>query len=228
MNEKKYNPNKAKWFGGVVYVGVVLAATTLFISLVLTAFPEDAYFSRLVMIVAGLMIGASMLAFPLALHTWTIEKNHRTWATVLYYGEMIIVMVNTIVSFMTLLGAYTGYEVPEWAYLYEPFSVGAIVYTLFAWGTVFLLDPEHKRTQNEREADEEFFNLVAKKRLEFVKSIEGENVVMEVVTEDIRERYNPDRFKNERKHFGGVTPAPAPFVKKESEASSPDGEFRKG
>jgi hypothetical protein len=228
MNEKKYNPNKAKLFGGVVYVGVVLAATTLFISLVLTAFPEDAYFSRMVMIVAGLMIGASMLAFPLALHTWTIEKNHRTWATVLYYGEMLIVMVNTIVSFMTLLGAYTGYEVPEWAYLYEPFSVGAIVYTLFAWGTVFLMDPEHKRTQSEREADEEFLNLVAQKRMEFVKSIEGENVVMEVVSEEIRERYNPERFKSQRKHFGGVSPAPAPFVKKESEASSLDGEFRKG
>lgn len=228
MNEKKYNPNKAKWFGGVVYVGVVLAATTLFISLVLTAFPEDAYFSRMVMIVAGLMIGASMLAFPLALHTWTIEKNHRTWATVLYYGEMLIVMVNTIVSFMTLLGAYTGYEVPEWAYLYEPFSVGAIVYTLFAWGTVFLMDPEHKRTQSEREADEEFLNLVAQKRMEFVKSIEGENVVMEVVSEEIRERYNPERFKSQRKHFGGVTPAPSTWTKKESEASSPDGEFRKG
>lgn len=90
------------------------------------------------------------------------------------------------------------------------------------------MDPEHKRTQSEREADEEFLNLVAQKRMEFVKSVEGENVVMEVVSEEIRERYNPERFKNQRKHFGNVTPAPSTWTKKESEASSPDGEFRKG
>ena len=60
----------AMWFGGSVYVGVVLAASTLFISFILTAFPADAYFSQVVMTLAGLLVGASMLAFPVALHNW--------------------------------------------------------------------------------------------------------------------------------------------------------------
>lgn len=212
MEQKKYDSKPAMWFGGAVYVGVVLAMSTLFISFVLTAFPKDAYFSRVVMTVAGLLIGASAIAFPFALHTWTVEKNHRTWATVLYYGEIAIMAVNSIVSFMTMLSAYAGYEMPQWAMLYEPFAIASIVYTLFAWGTIFLLDPTHKRTQKEREADERLFDRVADKRLEFVESIEGENVIAQIVQNDIQDRYDPERFKRERKHFGGAVPAPAPFV----------------
>ena len=74
--KNKYNPQPAKIFAACVYVGVVLAASTLFISFVLTAFPADAYLSRGIMVVAGLMIGASSIAFPVALHSWTIEKSH--------------------------------------------------------------------------------------------------------------------------------------------------------
>lgn len=76
-----YNPKPAMTFAAVVYIGVVLAATTLFISFVLTAFPPDAYLSRIVMVIAGLLIGASSVAFPVALHTWTFEKGHRMWTT---------------------------------------------------------------------------------------------------------------------------------------------------
>ena len=224
MNEKEYKPNGAKLFGALVYVGVVFAATTLFISMVLSAFAADAYLSRTVMTLAGLLVGASMLAFPVALHTWTVEKNHRLATTILYYVEMVFIAVNTVVSFLVLLGKNTGYNVPEWALLYEPFSVAAIVYTLAAWGTVFLLDPEHKRTQKSREADEKFFDAVADKRLEFVNSVEGEQIVLEIASADIQRRYDPANYKPGKQHFGvarGSVPAPAPFVKKEAVTPSP-------
>ncbi len=226
MNEKEYKPNGAKLFAALVYIGVVLAATTLFISMVLSAFPADAYFSRVVMGLAGLLIGASMLAFPVALHTWTVEKTHRLATTILYYIEMAFIAVNTVVSFLVLLGKNTGYAVPEWAVLYEPFSVAAIVYTLAAWGTVFLLDPEHKRTQKAREADEKFHDLVADKRMEFVNSVEGEQVILQIATADIQKRYDPENFKRDKQHFGvarGVVPAPAnsPFVAKQAVSPSP-------
>ena len=224
IEEKKYNPNPAKYFGGAVYVGVVLAATVLFISMVLSAFPEDAYFSRIVMGLAGFLIGLSMLAFPVALHTWTVEKTHRNVTTALYYVEMAFIAVNTVVSFIVLLGKNTGYQVPEWAVLYEPFSVAAIVYTLAAWGTVFLLDPEHKRTQKAREADEKFQDLLADKMVEFVESVEGEQVILEVATNKIRERYDPSNYAPGKKHFGvskGSVPAPHPFVRKEATAPFP-------
>lgn len=137
--------------------------------------------------------------------------------------------VNAVVSFMNLLSVNTGAAVPEWALLYEPFSVGSIVYTLLAWGTIFLMDPEHKRIQKEREietrriekarqAEEKFHDALADQELEFVNSIEGEQQVAAVVTERIREKYGADKFAG-KKHFGvppGSVPAPAPFVKKES------------
>jgi hypothetical protein len=227
MEQKKYNPQPAMYFGGAVYVGVVAAATTLFISFVLTAFPPNAYFSRVVMTIGGVLIGASMLAFPVALHTWTVEKIHRLVATGLYYGEMLLIMINTIVSFMSLLAVYSDFVMPEWAKLYEPFAIGSIVYTLAAWGTVFLLDPAHKRTQKEREADEKLYDRIAEKRLEFVESIEGEDVIAKIVAADIETRYDPEKFKRERKHFGSPIPAPAVFVKKELQAAD-DATFRDG
>ncbi len=223
MNEQKYDPKPAMTFAAVVYVGVVVAATTLFISFVLTAFPANAYLSRVVMVIAGLLIGASSVAFPVALHTWTIEKKHRGWTTAFYYGEIGIMAVNSIVSFMSLLAANTDYLLPEWAALYEPFSVGAIVYTLLAWGTVFLLDPQHNRTQMSRQLKDDFENEVMKKRTEFLRSVEGEQAIASAAIDDIREMMSEQRTG--KKHFGlpnGSVPAPAPFVKKE--ATSPLGE----
>src|SRR5512138_312143 len=103
----------AMWFGGAVYVGGVVAASTLFISFILTAFPADAYLSRFVMVVAGILVGGSMLAFPVALQLWAISGGHRKVTTALYYGEMFIIAVNTIVSFGSLLAKNTGYVLPE-------------------------------------------------------------------------------------------------------------------
>lgn len=201
-NTQKYNPNPAKIFASTVYVGVVLAASTLYISFVLTAFPSSAYVSRVIMVVAGLLIGASSIAYPIALHTWTIEKTHHSWTTVFYYGEILILAVNTVVAFMSLLSANTGYTMPEWAALYEPFSVGAIVYTLFSWGTVFLLDPEHKRTQQSRQLEEDYEKEIANKKMEFIRSIEGENAIASAAASDIQEMLRQQR--NGKTHFGGA------------------------
>lgn len=226
--QSTYNPKPAMTFASIVYAGVVVAGTTLFISFVLSAFPKDAYLSRIVMVLAGLLIGSSAIAFPYALHTWTFEKTHRAWTTAFYYGEIIIMAVNVIVSFMNLLSVNTGYAAPEWAILYEPFSVGAIVYTLAAWGTVFLLDPTHKQTQMARDTKIEFEREVAKKRIEFVKSIEGEAAIARAASQDIEHMLLEER--NGKRHFGvpaGSVPAPAPFVKKDAEASTADDSFRK-
>ena len=219
-------------FGGAVYVGVVLAATTLFISFILTAFPSDAYFSRFVMGVAGLLIGASMLAFPVALHTWAVGGTHRNVAIGLYYGEMFIVALNSIVSFASLLAKYSGYEVPEWIGLYEPFTILSIVYTLGAWGTIFQLDPMAKSRHIEREAEQKFNQKVAAKRMEFLDSLEGEDAVMRAAQAQIDQRYGADKFSNEPRHFGsGKQPrtlVDTLFKKNEAnvEQPKPGGPFR--
>ena len=238
--KKSYNPTPAQIFASVVYIGVVMAVTTLFISFVLSAFPHNAYLSRVVMTIAGLLMGASSIAFPVALHTWTFEKIHRRVTIAFYYGEVAIMAVNAVTSFMNLLSRNGKTAIPEWALLYEPFSVGTIVFTLLAWGTIFLFDPEHKRIQKdredevrrlskEREAQDRFDNALAEKELEFVNSIEGEQQVALVVSERIRAKYDVGKYSTEKKHFGvssGYVPAPASFVKKE--ATSPLGELDDG
>jgi hypothetical protein len=213
------------FFGGAVYVGVVLAATTLFISFVLTAFPKDAYFSRLVMSVSGLMIGASMLAFPYALHTWAVSGKHRTVTTVLYYVEMLIIAVNTIISFGKLLAMYTGYQMPEWAVLYEPFSIVSIVYTLAAWGTVFLMDPEGQREAKRRQFEENYEDAIADKTMEFLQSREGEDAIISAATQDIEVRVN--KMRNGKPSFGSgrneqsALIMPAEMIKRNAETDGP-------
>lgn len=227
MNEKvKINFNGAMIFGAVVYVGVVLAATTLFISFILSAFPADAYLSRVVMTLAGVLVGASMVAFPVALHTWAFEKTHRGWTTAFYYGEMVIVFINTIVSFMTLLAKNTeGFEVPEWALLYEPFSVGALIYTLLAWGTVFLLDPEHKAIQQDRQFKGDFKAKVSAKKLEYLDTVEGHASIQMAADAEVMQTLATAQAGAKHWGSGVATPAPAdsPFTKKEASTPSPLG-----
>lgn len=209
MERNEYEKGRA-WamgFGAVVYIGVVLAASTLFITFVLTAFPVDAYFSRFVMGLSGFLVGLSMLAFPVALHLWAVEKWHRIVTTALYYVEMGIISLNTVVAFMNLLATYTEFQTPGWALAYEPLAVGSIVYTLAAWGTVFLLDPMHRMKNKNHEAQQKFMQRVAEKEVEYLDSIEGENAVMAAANAKIEQTYDVARFRTGRKHFGGGIPA---------------------
>ena len=192
----------AMMFGGAVYIGVVIAVSTLFITFVLGAFGEKAYFQKAVMTIAGVLIGGSMLAFPYALHKWAISGTHRTVTTVLYFGEILIIGVNTLVSFSSMLAKFGGTVLPEWISLYEPFTILGAVYTLVAWAIIFTTDPAAKITEQELAAEQKFKARVSNKKLEFLDSLEGEDAVMKVALADIAESFDPERFSNDKKHFG--------------------------
>jgi hypothetical protein len=228
MNEDKVsyekNRSNSRGFATAVYIGGVVAASMMFISFVLLAFPSDAYFTRAIMTVAGVMVGGSMLAFPYALHNWSVTKEHRKWTTILYYIEMVIIGVNTIVSFVSMLSKYAGYQSPEWVVMYEPFSVASIIYTIFAWGTIFLLDPDHKLHAQEQDAEARYNRKIAEKREQFIDSVEGEDMIEEIARADAMKRFAPENYNKGRKHFGSQsTPKPALadqlFVKKEADAN---------
>lgn len=187
----------------LVYGGVVVAATTLFISFVLSAFPDKAYFSRIVMTVAGVLVGLSMIAFPYALHKWAVQPDHRKWTIALYYGEIVLIAVNTFVSFVTLLSENAGYAAPEWAVLYEPFSILAIIYTLIAWGTVFLKDPRHQSTVKGLQALQLFEDKVSDKLVEFVDSVEGLQAIQNAAEHKIAQMFDAKKFDATPKHFVG-------------------------
>jgi len=206
--------SSARTFGGAVYVGGVIAATMLFITFVLTAFPQDAYFSRVIMTIAGLAVGASMLAFPVALHNWAIEKRHRQITTGLYYVEMVFIGVNTIVSFVNLLAQVTGYAAPEWAVLYEPFSVVSIIYVIFAWGTIFNTDPEARNKQKKREYEQTRRTIIEDTKLQYLLAPEGREDIAREAQREIAEHAR----KSENKSF---FPTPQKWVVKESTTEQP-------
>jgi hypothetical protein len=87
--------------------------------------------------------------------------------------------------------------------MYEPFSVGAIVYTLFAWGTVFLLDPEHKAIQQDRQFKSDYEKEISNKKMEYLQSIQGEQAIQLAANEDIQEILRQQR--NGKKNFGVST-----------------------
>jgi hypothetical protein len=222
--EFQNNRQTARTFGGAVYVGGVIAATMLFITFVLTAFPSDAYFSRVIMTIAGLAVGASMLAFPVALHNWAVEKKHRQITTALYYVEMVFIAINTIVSFITLLASVTGYAAPEWAVLYEPFSVVSIIYVIFAWGTIFNTDPEARNKQKAREYEQTRRTIIEDIKLEYLKAPEGRADIAAQAQKEIAEHARA----TENKSFFQEPAAPNWVIKQASTegAGTPDKSFR--
>jgi hypothetical protein len=220
----KYEKGRGLAIGiaAIVYGGVVAASTTLFISFVLEAFPASAYFSRFIMALAGVLVGGSMVAFPIALHNWAVQGWHRKIAAILYYGEIFIIGVNTIVAFAHLLSVNAGRVAPEWVLLYEPFSIFAIIYTLFAWGTIFLTDPVADAKDKEIATHQDFKKRIAQKKQEFLDSVEGEDVIISAASEEIRREFNPENHRTDRRHFGTNRILPGPTTSYAQDVRQPE------
>jgi magnesium-transporting ATPase (P-type) len=206
--------NNARTFGGIVYTGGTIAATILFMTFVLSAFEPDQYLTRIIMIIASLAVGSSMLAFPVAMHNWIVTKDHRFWGTILYYGEMVLIAVNTVVSFIMLLGM----DIP-WAKQYEPFSVASIIYTVFAWGTIFLIDPQHKEYADEQDNETDRRKSVEAIKKQFIKTEEGRTLIAQMAAAEIAAEWT---VENHLAHKGikiqSLTPVEGtPFEKKQAD-----------
>ena len=197
MQEFMAGRKQAMTSGTIVYVGGIVLTTALFISFVLTAFPNDAYIIRFIMVLGGMAVGGSALAFPTTLHKWAIAGSHRTWATWLYYGELAIITVNTIVSFSVLLSTYAGWIIPEWVTLIEPFTIVAIVYTVFAWGTVFQQDPLAKAHAKKLENMQQMEKMVADRVGQYLHTKQGEDKIAEHADEQIAQMMDMGKYRQE-------------------------------
>jgi len=168
--------NRAVLFGNIVYYGGVLFSTVLFIAFVLSAFPADAYVMRLALTFGGLMVGASGLAFPYALHHWAVSGAHQTAARLFYYGEMGILGANIVIAFTKLLEIHAGWAAPAWVNQFEPYTVGAVVYTIAAWGTLFILDPISTAKAQQIKNAQQFESRVAERMADMLDdgALDGE------------------------------------------------------
>jgi hypothetical protein len=75
----------------------------------------------------------------------------------------------------------------------------SIVYTLGAWGTIFLTDPNIKARETEHAAQVEFEKRVSEKTREFLDTVEGEDAIALAAIEKIRRNFNTETGK---RHFG--------------------------
>lgn len=175
----------------IVYVGAIVAATAIFIFFILTAFPESAYFIRVLMVLAAMCVGASALAFRYALENWAVYGNHRKAAIGFYYGEIALVGLNTIVSFSVLLYKFSGNNaLPDWVAWYEPFTVATIAYVVLAWGTLFVLDPRAKSKARQLQVLIDFDNQVVDGMKDYLRSEDGLLAIQENANERIRKNFS--------------------------------------
>jgi|APSaa5957512576_1039674.scaffolds.fasta_scaffold17207_1 hypothetical protein len=221
MTEYLEGRKQAMTGGTIVYVGVILLTTALFITFILTAFPNDAYLIRTIMTIGGIMVGGSALAFPVTLHKWAISGSHRTWATWLYYGEIMIIAVNTLISFSVLLAKYSGWVIPEWISLVEPFTILAIVYTLFAWATISITDPLAKAHAKKLSNYQKLETMIADRLGEYLYTTEGEDKIKEHADKQIEQLMSLDKYQ--QKTWGSRNGARALAVEVES-PKAPSGE----
>ena len=206
MTEYLEGRKQAMTGGTIVYVGVILLTTALFITFILTAFPSDAYLIRAIMTIGGIMVGGSALAFPVTLHKWAISGSHRTWATWLYYGEIMIIGVNTLVSFSVLLATYAGWIIPVWISLIEPFTILAVVYTLFAWGTVFQTDPLAQAQAKKLSNIQALETMVADRIGEYLHTDAGEDKIKEHADRQIEQLMSVERYSQKTWGTNGHKP----------------------
>jgi hypothetical protein len=218
MNEQNFQQeyekgrNSAMTFAGAVYTGAVLAGTMIFLFFVLTAFPQSAYVIRALMVMAGLLVGASALAFPVALHNWAVSKTHRLIATLFYYGEIALIILNTVVSFSTLLYTFAGNEIPAWVAWYEPFTIMSLGYVVLAWGTIFITDPHALAKAKKKEVHDNFIISVAQDMERWTKSIEGKEAVQQAALQEIVKSFQvkPDGPQHWNKPEAKTAPADEP------------------
>lgn len=180
--------NFAKW----VYVGGVLVASSMFLNFVLSEFSSDQYFMRFIMGLGGVLVGSSALAFPVAIQKWAMNGKFRSKVKNLYHGELLILAINTIVSFAVLLGK-NGWTIPEWIILIEPFSIGAVIYTIWAWGTVFNSDPLAVRKAKRLEAFQEIDEEILSTFRGFLKTNQGKQAIVNEASVMIGDRFNEMR-----------------------------------
>lgn len=185
QQEYEKGRSQAMGFASAVYTGAVFAATIIFLFFVLTAFPSTAYLIRGLMVLAGLLVGASALSFPVALHNWAVTGNHRLAATIFYYGEIFLIVLNTVVSFSTLLFKYAGNAIPDWVAWYEPFTIFSLGYVVLAWGTIFIMDPQAKAKARKKAVHDNFIIKVAEDMERWTQSVEGKKAVQEAALQEI-------------------------------------------
>lgn len=191
-NKSSENGRKtAMGLGGAVYVGVIIAAVTLNITFILLAFPKSAFLTRAIMVLGCVLVGLSMVAFPVALHKWAVSGWHRWIAIFFYYGEMAIIAVNTIVSFSALMYKFAGASIPAWISWYEPYSIVSIVYVLIAWGTIFLTDPRARQEAKIMDARTRFQDEVAKSMNNYLDTQEGKASIQARANQLIQNHYSP-------------------------------------
>lgn len=118
----------------------------------------------------------------------------------------MIIGVNTLVSFSVLLATYAGWIIPEWISLIEPFTILAVVYTLFAWGTVFQTDPLAQAQAKKLSNIQALETMVADRIGEYLHTDAGEDKIKEHADRQIEQLMSVERYSQKTWGTNGHKP----------------------
>jgi hypothetical protein len=89
---------------------------------------------------------------------------------------MGILGANIVIAFTKLLEIHAGWAAPAWVNQFEPYTVGAVVYTIAAWGTLFILDPISTAKAQQIKNAQQFESRVAERMADMLDdgALDGE------------------------------------------------------
>lgn len=166
--------NSAKNWGWAVYLGGIAVAWAFSLAFFLGAFKGNVFLQVIVTIgVTFVSVNAVVLAN--GLHHYAVSGWHRYIAIGLYALDLILMLVNVLVS----AGELTG-NLPSWASAYEPYAYSTVVVPVITWGLLWILDPYHAADVSKQAARDKFVNKVIRQASEFIDTDDGQKIVHEV------------------------------------------------
>lgn len=165
------NRKTAKAWGWAVYGGGVVVAWAFALAFFTKAMHGNPFLQVIVGIgVTFVSVNAIILAN--ALHYYAVNGWHRGMAIGLYAADLILMVLNVLVS----AGELTG-KIPLWAAAYEPYAYSTIVLPVATWGVLWILDPWHAADVKKQAEKDKFLQKVIQKAGELLDTPDGKTIV---------------------------------------------------
>lgn len=174
-NEKLENLRSlSKNWGWAVYIGGVVVAWAFALAFFTSAF-EGKVFLQIIIGIGVTLVSINAIVLANALHFYAVNGAHRWTAIGLYSLDLLLMIVNVLVS----AGELTG-KSPDWVKSYEPYAYATVVVPVITWGVLWILDPYHTTDVKKQAAREHFVLKVIKQAEQLIDSPDGQSLVADV------------------------------------------------
>jgi len=167
---KEKNRRIAKGLGWAVYAGGVVVAWAFSLAFFMQAM--DGALLRVIVGIGVTAVGINAIVLANALHFYAVTGWHRGMAIGLYAVDMLLMLMNVLVS----AGETTG-SMPLWAQVYEPYAYSTIIVPVITWGVLWILDPWNNADVKKQAEQDKFILSVIRQAGQLIEGPEGKKIV---------------------------------------------------